>query len=180
MGGKHIKKSGFTIVELLIVIVVIGILAAITIVSFNGVQVKAENTKTVTAVNHFIKLMQVYKAQNGAYPTPLDASTAELYPCVGTYSGNTCASINNTDASGTGIAYASSSFTAKMQATGTVPQPSTQIVTIGGQPTRGAFASLTSSPGIIWFLKGSGLDCGIKGATKDYDLNGGMRCYFNY
>ena len=38
------KQRGFTIVELLIVIVVIGILAAITIVSFNGVQEKARLT----------------------------------------------------------------------------------------------------------------------------------------
>ena len=35
------QQRGFTIVELLIVIVVIGILAAITIVAFNGVQNKA-------------------------------------------------------------------------------------------------------------------------------------------
>lgn len=35
------KKQGFTIVELLIVIVVIGILAAITIVAYNGVQERA-------------------------------------------------------------------------------------------------------------------------------------------
>ena len=34
-------KSGFTIVELLIVIVVIGILAAITIVAYNGIQSRA-------------------------------------------------------------------------------------------------------------------------------------------
>lgn len=32
------SRSGFTIVELLIVIVVIGILAAVTIVAYNGVQ----------------------------------------------------------------------------------------------------------------------------------------------
>jgi prepilin-type N-terminal cleavage/methylation domain-containing protein len=37
-------KSGFTIVELLIVIVVIGILAAITIVAYNGIQDRANDT----------------------------------------------------------------------------------------------------------------------------------------
>ena len=41
------KRTGFTIVELLIVIVVIGILAAITIVAFNGIQTRAKNTQTV-------------------------------------------------------------------------------------------------------------------------------------
>jgi prepilin-type N-terminal cleavage/methylation domain-containing protein len=38
-------QRGFTIVELLIVIVVIGILAAITIVAYNGVQTRAQNAK---------------------------------------------------------------------------------------------------------------------------------------
>lgn len=40
-GGLARKQKGFTIVELLIVIVVIGILAAITIVAYNGVQERA-------------------------------------------------------------------------------------------------------------------------------------------
>lgn len=39
------KQRGFTIVELLIVIVVIGILAAITIVAYSGIQDRARQTK---------------------------------------------------------------------------------------------------------------------------------------
>lgn len=42
------KQNGFTIVELLIVIVVIGILAAIVIVAFNGVQTRAQNAQKAT------------------------------------------------------------------------------------------------------------------------------------
>jgi len=45
MWAKNKHQSAFTIVELLIVIVVIGILAAITIVSFNGVQARAYTAK---------------------------------------------------------------------------------------------------------------------------------------
>lgn len=41
---KQTKSSGFTIVELLIVIVVIAILAAITIVAYNGIQDRANTT----------------------------------------------------------------------------------------------------------------------------------------
>lgn len=62
-------KKGFTIVELLIVIVVIAILAAITIVSYNGIQSQAENTKTITAVSAWAKAIQLYKADTGAYPS---------------------------------------------------------------------------------------------------------------
>ena len=66
------KKSGqlgFTIVELLIVIVVIGILAAITIVAFNGVQQRANNTAKFEAAATYGRSMQIYVAQNNAYPT---------------------------------------------------------------------------------------------------------------
>lgn len=62
------KQSGFTIVELLIVIVVIGILAAITIVAYNGIQQRANNTAIITAANQTIKAIQLYNAQDGAYP----------------------------------------------------------------------------------------------------------------
>lgn len=41
---KSKNKNGFTIVELLIVIVVIGILAAITLVAYNGIQARANDT----------------------------------------------------------------------------------------------------------------------------------------
>lgn len=40
----HSKQIGFTIVELLIVIVVIAILAAITIVAYTGIQNRAAGT----------------------------------------------------------------------------------------------------------------------------------------
>jgi general secretion pathway protein G len=62
------RQPGFTIVELLIVIVVIGILAAITIVSFNGVQERARNAKTIAAVKDYIKLYSAYAVDYDVYP----------------------------------------------------------------------------------------------------------------
>jgi prepilin-type N-terminal cleavage/methylation domain-containing protein len=61
-------ERGFTIVELLIVIVVIGILAAITIVAFNGVQQRARNTQYKTDASTIVKKAEALNADTGAYP----------------------------------------------------------------------------------------------------------------
>ncbi len=63
------KQQGFTIVELLIVIIVIGILAALVLVTFTGVQQKARNTERQTDVKAIASHLEVYNAQNGFYPT---------------------------------------------------------------------------------------------------------------
>jgi general secretion pathway protein G len=62
-------QKGFTIVELLIVIVVIGILATLVIVTFTGIQQKARNTKRQTDVNALNSHVEAFYAQNGYYPT---------------------------------------------------------------------------------------------------------------
>jgi prepilin-type N-terminal cleavage/methylation domain-containing protein len=67
---SKIKNSrGFTIVELLIVIVVIGILAALVITTYNGIQQKARDTERKTDVNALHGQIEAYNAQNGKYPT---------------------------------------------------------------------------------------------------------------
>jgi prepilin-type N-terminal cleavage/methylation domain-containing protein len=69
------NRHGFTIVELLIVIVVIGVLAAITIVAYNGMQDRVKNTKTLAAANAWIKVIKQYNAVNGTLPSE--------YSCLG-------------------------------------------------------------------------------------------------
>lgn len=63
------SKSGFTIVELLIVIVVIGILAAITIVAYNGIQARAHDTQRDVAIKNVRKQLEMYYIDKGYYPT---------------------------------------------------------------------------------------------------------------
>lgn len=62
------KQSGFTIVELLIVIVVIGILAAITIVAYSGITARANGTKAQTNAANTQKVAEAMNADNGTYP----------------------------------------------------------------------------------------------------------------
>ncbi len=73
------KRAGFTIVELLIVIVVIAILATITIVAYNGVKIRAMNSSSASEVQQWKKLLEGYKAIYNSYP-PV---TAGSY-CLGT------------------------------------------------------------------------------------------------
>ncbi len=61
-------KSGFTIVELLIVIVVIAILAAISIVAYTGVQQRARDAERSTELSSIQKALEVYHADKGGYP----------------------------------------------------------------------------------------------------------------
>ncbi|HVS58656.1 MAG TPA: type II secretion system protein [Candidatus Saccharimonadales bacterium] len=65
------RQRGFTIVELLIVIVVIGILATLVITTYSGIQAKARDTKRQTDINTIQSHLEAYAADigGGNYPT---------------------------------------------------------------------------------------------------------------
>lgn len=63
------KDRGFTIVELLIVIVIIAILAAITIVAYNGIQNRAKTSSGQELANQISKKAQAYNTLLSQYPT---------------------------------------------------------------------------------------------------------------
>ena len=65
MSGTPERQTGFTIVELLIVIVVIAILAAISIVAYSGIQARAKYTQQVAEVDRVGKAIQLWVAENG-------------------------------------------------------------------------------------------------------------------
>ena len=69
---KHKSRVGFTIVELLVVIVILAILATITVVAFKGVQDKANNASVDSAMDTYAKALQLYRTNNGRYPLPQD------------------------------------------------------------------------------------------------------------
>lgn len=81
MVGKTKTATGFTIVELLIVIVVIAILAAITIVAFNGVQGRARDSSVQSDLAQLAKQFGLFYADKGVYPmttTDLESLTVNI------------------------------------------------------------------------------------------------------
>lgn len=82
MGFNNIKsklrsQNGFTIVELLIVIVVIGILAAITIVSYNGITARANTNSAKANATAFLKKAELYAADSGNNRYPITAAEVQ-------------------------------------------------------------------------------------------------------
>lgn len=68
----HKTKSGFTIIELVIVVVVIGILAAITIVAYNGIQARAQESAIYSDLQRFATAVVTFRTINGSYPASED------------------------------------------------------------------------------------------------------------
>jgi prepilin-type N-terminal cleavage/methylation domain-containing protein len=66
------RNQGFTIVELLIVIVVIGILALLVITTYSGIQAKARNSKRQTDIQSLQTQLEAFFSQNGFYPSRAD------------------------------------------------------------------------------------------------------------
>jgi len=73
------SRRGFTIVELLIVIVVIAVLAAISVIAYNGIQQRAKNTSRFNELVAWQKQFELYRALTGSYPPQPDGEY-----CLGT------------------------------------------------------------------------------------------------
>ena len=72
-------RPGFTVVELLLVAVTIGILAAIVIVTYNGVQERAADAKRHSDLSNLAHAIETYKTFNGTYPQTTSASPANWH-----------------------------------------------------------------------------------------------------
>lgn len=61
-------KRGFTIVELLIVIVVIAILASISVVAYNGIQARAKDSARSQDIKTIVQALEMHYADRGFFP----------------------------------------------------------------------------------------------------------------
>lgn len=180
------KKEGFTIVELLIVVVVIGILAAIVIVAYNGITASANKVAITSELKQWHKLFQLYHAQYGQYPKPSATPTTGGGPganiddgyCLGTgfpQSGGTkyCYAYSNTPwqvAESTGAI-----LLTELSKVGTPPKDSAKYVY--GNVVGPLLRWLSDSDIRLYSVYAPGTDCGSMGLSTGYGGDTRQECF---
>lgn len=151
--GRVINNKGFTIVELLIVVVVIAILAAITIVAYNGVTQRAKESAVQSATSQVMKKLALYAVENDAFPTTLDmvgtqSSAEQSYQYTANNSTTPkgyCVSVTTNGVS----YYGSSSFTYTGSSSGTLNQANPATGVCPGHGSSGsAMTNFATNPGV--------------------------------
>jgi prepilin-type N-terminal cleavage/methylation domain-containing protein len=162
--------SGFTIVELLIVIVVIAILAAISVVAYNGIQQRGRNTQTVAATKQYITALKLYAVDNGSYPG--------IRACIGDgYSYNGTAGVCGGE---TGISTNSTFDIALSRYLHQKPTLNTKYVTIRTSTYRagGYYDPSVGTYGVVYYLlEGTTGGCDA-GGTKTLSTDAGVTGYY--
>ncbi len=169
-------RSGFTIVELLIVVVVIAILAAITIVAYNGVSNRAKESSVRADTSNAVKSLEVFKVTNSRYPT----STTEAK--LATSGGNTLDYVSYNAGGGFCVAYTNGSTA--LYATN-VMQPKTGVCTaITNLATNPSLEAGSTNWSVRWFgsagngtntVGAAGALCGDIGWRKTWTVSGGYQ-----
>jgi type II secretion system protein G len=79
------RNSSFTLIELLIVIAIIGILAALIIISLTGIMAKTRDARRVADMHELQEAIEYYYLDHGAYP-----STGGVQACLGLSTAEQC------------------------------------------------------------------------------------------
>jgi len=74
IASTHRHRSGFTLIEILIVVVILGILAAVIIPQFTNAADDASISSARTQLQTMRSQVELYRAQTGAYPTATGAN----------------------------------------------------------------------------------------------------------
>lgn len=158
-----VSTRGFTIVELLIVIVVIAILAEITVVAYNGIQNRANGTAVQSDLKSWGTQIELFRAMNGKYPIASDLTAMKLNASKNSYDVSDNAFLYCADTPGTtyGIVaksknktsytISSSSTTVTTYSAGAFPQGGAIICpTVGSTNVSGTWPHSIGSSWVSW------------------------------
>jgi type II secretory pathway pseudopilin PulG len=76
--------KGFTLVEILIIIALLGIIAGIVVVNFMECKDKAQVYGAIASLNHLRTALEMYLLDHDTYPSSLSPTLEEVKPYLGT------------------------------------------------------------------------------------------------
>ena len=146
--NTYTKSRGFTIVELLIVIVVIAILAAITVVAYNGIQNRANDVAVQSDISALAKKVQLDQVDRGNYISGGGEGFQTTFGNSGAWPGMTFSPSKAAYATNTANLYYCTGYKSGVNAF-VVAARSKSGTNFGYNSQSGNFNQATSSPGTI-------------------------------
>lgn len=160
MQSKLKHKHGFTVIELLAVIVIIAILASVTVVAYQGAQNRAKNAAVTSAANQWEKILKLYKTKTGKYPSygpSCLGSDVSNFPAATNYADKSCQILGSYT-----LLYSTIVMdTLKSTLSSSVSLPSGVVPEISGTTGLGAYTNArargifyeTATPGVSGYLR---------------------------
>ncbi len=189
IGSSRKNITGFTIVELLIVIVVIAILAAIVFVTYIALQNRAENANTLSGVEQFSKAVQLYRTNTGSYPF-IGTYSSFTYACVAAV-GDSCGRVggaNDSSCGGIGTSTGQAILDTPIRTViARMPNVSSQGIQCENKVVKGALYYIWGGSDLngylLYYLKGD-VPCTTPGGSslesRTYFTSGATRCVIIY
>lgn len=148
MTTRRRKIHGFTIIELIVIIVTLGILVTIGTVSWGGLKTNSENKSRISELNQWKSTFELYKSRFAVYPSP---ALNGLY-CMGVTPTGNCG-VN-------GAILENAALNTEIARTGKLPKNTVSPIVASGTKYVGPYAVYTATTvSLIAVLKGGSGDC---------------------
>jgi len=100
VSGRKISNRGFTLIELMIVVAIIGILAAIAIPLYTNIQARARVAKVQADLRTLASAVSMYQAHTGSFPSAITELTVSVANNLGQTAGPFIGSVPTAPAGG--------------------------------------------------------------------------------
>lgn len=171
-------KNGFTIIELIVVVTVIGILAGIVFVNYNNAQIKARNADRAAEMHNWKNLFELYYANYGQYPPVANGNycLGFNFP-LGSDGQARCRDSAMTDPNYSYLQSGNAQLMTYLQQVGTIP--TNQPVRVGGDLVGPYMVYWGTGMSITEVFEGGKTDCPPSMKYSWDNGNGAVLCYMS-